>query len=70
VVPPAVSRVVLCLEVSAFPTYSTPFVGDGIVGTGVDIVGEEEAPGALSVLYVRHSKFYHARFPIHIAGYM
>jgi len=63
----AVPRVVLRLEVAASPAYTAPFVGGGIAGAGVCVMREKETSFALTVLNVRCSELYGARFPKHIA---
>jgi len=69
VVPPAVTGVVFALEVATFPANSAPFVHGGIAGAAVNVMGEEEASGALSVLDVRGRKFHRACFTEHVARY-
>jgi hypothetical protein len=63
----AVAQVVFRLEVSAFAADATAFVGCWVVGAGVDVVGEEEASCALSMLYVECGEFNCAGLAIHIA---
>ena len=69
VVLPAVPGIVFRLQVSTFPADAAPFVGDWIPGASVNVVSEEEAPRALSVLDVGRGELYRARLAEHIARY-
>jgi hypothetical protein len=62
-----VPGVVLRLEVATFTTYPAPFIGGRVMGAGICVMGKKEASFALTMLNIRCSELYGARFPKHIA---
>lgn len=59
--------IMIQLQVPAFPADPAAFVRRGVIWAGVDIVHEEEAPRALSMLDVQCGELYHACLTIHVA---